>query len=515
MKQYRLIIADDEKLIRESLAGFIDWNSLGFELVLLAEDGQEVIDGMKSLKPDVVLTDIRMRRTSGLSVAEYAANNFPDMVLVLLSGYREFEYAKKAISFGVDEYLLKPISISAIHTTFEKIREKLVERDREVEKKKEMKETLRTYKQAAIEKLMEFGRMGVLTEEGCLSYMDRFGMTLMKDNVICYEAELSTEHCGDYDMLLADILANLFNMVAEQYGFYHVYVFYKDGKNDYRIVVTMDSHTEPFNEDKWVEEMEQDIYEICHSRAQLHLVKKRVPFVAYIVDSKKEMPDFGMSFSASRQENPDAWIQAVSKQCLMILNMAIELDEVSDGIWNTLGESLTGMKVSEQTERMNRIFSNIRCEVERLYKGGTSRKWSDLLLVGNSREYFDRNIREIWDALREEKGITLSVVEQAKRLIEENITGDISLKQTADSVYLSPNYFCRIFREQSGENFNEYCIRIKMEKASQMLRETRYKVYEISEYLGYKNIKYFYKLFKRVYNVTPTEYRERSRKGDI
>lgn len=81
----------------------------------------------------------------------------------------------------------------------------------------------------------------------------------------------------------------------------------------------------------------------------------------------------------------------------------------------------------------------------------------------------------------------------------------------AEHVFLSPNYFSRIFKERTGENFTEYCIRIKMEKAVQMLKDPTRKVYEIGEELGYHNIKYFHKLFKRSYHCTPMEYREQLR----
>ncbi len=103
---YRLAIADDEKLIRESLAQFIDWKELGFEIVLLAEDGIPVIEALRQEKLDAVLCDIQMQEKTGLDVAEFIYRNSLDCIIVLLSGYEEFEYARQAISFNVTEYLL-------------------------------------------------------------------------------------------------------------------------------------------------------------------------------------------------------------------------------------------------------------------------------------------------------------------------------------------------------------------------------------------------------------------------
>lgn len=514
MKYYRLVIADDEKLIRESLANFIDWEKLGYELVLLAEDGDEIIENIDKLRPDVILTDIQMRRTTGLQVTEYVTKRFPRTVVVLLSGYREFEYAKQAISFGVQEYLLKPISISAINSTFIKIREKLEESEEEEKQQKEMVKTLRSYKQAAVEKLMELGKMGILTESSCMAYMDRFDMTSMKENVVCYEAELITQNFGEYEELALDILSNLFNMAAGDYGFYHSYVFYQEAGRGYRIVMTMDPATKPLAEETWIAEMEKNIYGICRSWAKLRIVKRAVPFVEFVMDLKEEPAEFLFRDYAIWKDNHEGYLQAVSSQCLMILNMAPDVEEVLEGIWDTFQECLKAMRIPDQIEQMSIIFESIYQKIDQAFENKESVERKPYPYAVSVRDYFDRNIREIYAILKENQASEISVTEQVKKVILDRISGTVTLKEAADSVYLSPNYFSRLFREQSGENFSEYSIRVKMEKAAELLRETRYRVYEVCDFLGYRNIKYFYKLFKRIYNMTPSEFRERLMEGE-
>lgn len=515
MKYYRLIIADDEKLIRESLASFIDWEKLGYELVLLAEDGDEIIEKIDELRPDVILTDIQMRRTTGIQVAEYVSKRFPQIVMVLLSGYREFEYAKQAISFGVQEYLLKPISISAINSTFIKIKEKLEECEEEEKQQKEMVKTLRSYKQAAVEKLMELGKMGILTESSCRAYMNRFDMTSMEENVVCYEAELITQNFGEYEELAVDILSNLFNMAVGDYGFYHSYVFYQEAGRGYRIVMTMDPTKDPLEEETWIAEMEKNIYGICRSWAKLRIVKRAVPFVEYILDLKEQPTEFLFRDYSAWKDNHEGYLQAVSSQCLMILNMAPEVDEVLDGIWDTFQECLKAMRIPEQIEQMSIIFESIYQKIGVTQENKESEESKAYPHTQSVRDYFNRNIHEIYKDLKENRGSEISVTEQVKKLILERIAGTVTLKEAADSVYLSPNYFSRLFREQSGENFSEYSIRVKMEKAADLLKETRYKVYEICDLLGYKNIKYFYKLFKRIFNMTPSEYRDKLMEEEV
>jgi len=131
---YSLIIADDEDAIRTGLTKFVNWHDLGFRLDGCFEDGSGVIDYLKHHKPDVVVTDIRMTRKSGLDVAQYIYDNSLQIKVVIISGYKDFEYARQAIHYNVDNYLLKPTNLDDLHSVFQGIRDKL---DKESQFKRE------------------------------------------------------------------------------------------------------------------------------------------------------------------------------------------------------------------------------------------------------------------------------------------------------------------------------------------------------------------------------------------
>jgi two-component system response regulator YesN len=111
---YRLIIADDEPIIREGLFRRINWASLGYEVAAVFEDGSNVLDFLKKQQVDVLLTDIRMYQVSGLQAAREIHVRYPWMKVILFSGYREFEYAQEARRCGVYEYILKPIDFAEL-----------------------------------------------------------------------------------------------------------------------------------------------------------------------------------------------------------------------------------------------------------------------------------------------------------------------------------------------------------------------------------------------------------------
>ena len=122
---YRLIIADDEKRIRMGLKNIIDWEKLGFEVTEIFSDGQEVIEYLEYVMPDVILTDIKMNYISGIEVVKYVFEHKLPCKVVLLSGYQEFELAVQAIRYGAEDYLLKPTDVEKLEETFLKLKEKL------------------------------------------------------------------------------------------------------------------------------------------------------------------------------------------------------------------------------------------------------------------------------------------------------------------------------------------------------------------------------------------------------
>ena len=109
---YKVLLVDDEALIREAISENIPWEEMGFELIGSCENGREAMERMKEAAPDLLLTDIYMRYVDGIELARYVHENHPDTKTVIISGYDEFEYAKQAVRYQVMEYILKPVTPS-------------------------------------------------------------------------------------------------------------------------------------------------------------------------------------------------------------------------------------------------------------------------------------------------------------------------------------------------------------------------------------------------------------------
>ncbi len=141
---YKMIILEDEEMVRTGLKEFIPWHELGFQLVEVFEDGKEAIEYLRSHEVEVVLTDIEMKQINGLEVAQYIYENKPETKVVILSGYRNFDYAKKAIHYNVQHYILKPTNFDEVHRIFQAIKQEL---DEKIEVKYKWKEEQNRYRQ--------------------------------------------------------------------------------------------------------------------------------------------------------------------------------------------------------------------------------------------------------------------------------------------------------------------------------------------------------------------------------
>ena len=139
---YKLIIADDERRIRQGLKNIVDWESLGFQVVDVFSDGQEIIESLEYLVPDVILTDIKMNHVSGLDVAKYVFEHQLPSKVVLVSGYQEFELALQGIGYGAEDYLLKPTDVDKLEETFRKIRAELDKMKERLQKSRADKERM-------------------------------------------------------------------------------------------------------------------------------------------------------------------------------------------------------------------------------------------------------------------------------------------------------------------------------------------------------------------------------------
>ena len=142
MNLYRIILVDDEEEVRKGIIRKIDWEALGFQVVGDAENGQDALEKIEQLEPDVVMTDIRMPYMDGLTLTSWIRQKYPSVKVLIFSGFDDFEYAQKAIKLNVTEYILKQVNVEELTRILNRVRENL---DQEIEQRRDVDRLRESY----------------------------------------------------------------------------------------------------------------------------------------------------------------------------------------------------------------------------------------------------------------------------------------------------------------------------------------------------------------------------------
>lgn len=499
---YRLIIADDEFMIRQSLATLVDWKSLGFEVVLLARDGEEALQALSGA--DVVLSDVQMPKLTGLDLAQRVFEEKLPVRVVLISGYREFEYARRAIAYNVSEYLLKPIDLSGVKEVFGRIRADLDRERAERERQQSYRDELQTYRAAAIEKFFELARLGLFKEEKDASaYLNRFGLSAALSPLLVYPYRLRIAQGSREEPIPQEVAANILSMLFEQHGFPLAPILFPDGEDGCEVLLLAQPSLPDEKRRALCLDTAHAFRDVCAADAVLETAGPAQPLLAFA--RAPGVPD------ARSRLDDESYLLATARQHLIILNTASEPEEVCASLTELFHLITKGDSEEERRRRARQLLAVLCGLVEPQLPNFTSLFASSAPKeeAASFDEWYAGELRRFCACMKQERRAHDSIVELVQSIIRSRISENVSLQQVADQVFISPNYLSRLFKEETGENFSEFTIRVKMEKAAELLRDPTCRVYEVNELLGYRSLQHFYKLFKRVFDCTPTEYREK------
>lgn len=520
------MIVDDEAIMREGLMNLVDWKTIGFEVVADFEDGQEALEYLKNNEVDVLLTDIKMTFVSGLDLARYVDEQKLSTKVVLISGYKDFEYAREAVKYNVVQYLLKPISLKEIKRVFTEIR---MEIDKERENQKRQKDHQRKY-----DELISFMQDQFFTDLvlGALRDPDEINKRLeildlnldAKNSPCClweatidgYEEFINKNWEYGIDAFYKAI-ANIFCAIKSDLKFQ----FINGREGRFKILIIGMPH---ISNTEFAKKIELDIGKARDNAQKLLGIKLAECHTSFYenlfmlatntMERIKSKPDainsidLNMDFQEHLLEQQKLLLTHVingnRESTLSLMGQifqeteplgAKQMRKFLVNLFDTLINQLqkNGMNISELAKINQVDFSNIKLDTLEETKKILFAQLDNIL----------QKVREYSEGQSDN-----TIIGHIKEYIHKNYNEDITLEQVADHVFLSPVYVSRLFKEKTGENFSDYLIKIRMEKALEFLKDPRYKVYEVAYQVGYKSIKYFYKLFKQYYGCTPTEYRK-------
>jgi two-component system response regulator YesN len=525
---FKLLIVDDELYIREGLKALIKWRELGFDICGLAENGQQALKLAVETKPDVIITDIKMPLMNGLElIKEVNENISTDVRFVVLSGYGEFDYAKQAMRYGVKNYILKPIEEEELEIIVKELYDELVNERKDKEAKLQ-----------AINSLSEISLKTILKSEADREAVDnvkkflnvryseyfRYIMLEIENSSPQVKEELYENDKGDrIKDYLVEILGEEFkyNILKDDchkcntidYGIIVTEKLLKNNKNDINFIIELiyaqlrkkASEKVYIYAGKVVNELIslRESYDSALYTHSFRLYKKNCNVIFY--DDIKDIP---ISNDFNDGLNFDYLVEAIEN------NNVVKIDEIISSYFNEEGSTpidmkLLPIKINYFVYQVIKIVSIMNGETTEVIKYS-----SDLNLINfinidkieKNIKTFSKYCAKYINSLRHNQ--CSGILYDIEKYIHENYCSRITIKEVANQFYINSAYLGQIFKKRYGVSFNDYIHQCRMEKAKELLIRTDFKIYEISEKIGYKNTDNFIEKFEKINGMTPFQYRK-------
>lgn len=530
---YKLLVVDDEEEVREGMKDFIDWPGMGFELLGTAENGKEALARIASNRPDVVLCDINMPVMDGLQLAEEVGRLCPQIKIVFLTGYDEFEYAQQAIRLNAEDFLLKPVTPQDIEGLFLSLREKL---ERENEQQRDLMELRRKLRESVPilrERYLHQWLSGTVSFSDIAARLDSIGIPVYGRLWACLvmEPDGKEDHPFSAD---PDLMTFAIANVSEEWIRANIgpgYVFVNARNQPTAVVSVADG---PDKESRLVDS----------AYALQRMIERILKISVTIGVGSIVAPERAASGYRDAQQALEYRFLLEGGKVLYIKDVERNSGEPSTGrLLDIQDRIVSRLRVSGEEEAgtwVREYFSELSScglspEICKVYvvelvtllskayheyfasmfdqDGGA---FHPILLLSRCdtlqqmRDFVEEWCREIAGRIgRRRNHFYEETVEKAIAFMKENYANEkCSIQMLCDHLYISPSYFSLIFKRITGETFVEYLTGIRLEKARELLRTTSLKAYEIAELTGFSNTHYFSMVFKKGVGVTPSEYRK-------
>lgn len=514
MDKVKVLIADDEENIRTALEKVVDWNSIGAYVCATAQNGREALEKIKKYAPDILLIDIRMPGKSGLEVIEQIRESNPEIRAIVLSGYDDFSYAQQAIRFGAVNYLLKPSPpekiLSAVDEVCRKIRaerlqilensqneHQLLNNQKELHDKAVAEIVLTHNEQLAEQKAEKIGFL-IGNSQFCMVINPPEHILFFEEQkkciIQCLEKFFTCQTAclgesivvivsGDVNeekeaiqkrlLYLKSEISHLFNFPlsvavgssAKTIGQMHK--SYQDALKIRGMFFFLGTDFVMFYDSIYSRVL--DIYPVEAEKEIFSAVEQR--------NTARCMDQIDIFFSqvTNKIENKGAIVQATVVLLLsayhFVLQSHIETQAVFDNPFSMFEEIQRSKSIKELEEKIKFIMSRV---IAALNPSKTGNDLVDVVVGYIQNKYMD----------------------------------DIFLSGAAQKAGITPAYLSTLFKQTLGQNFVDYLTAVRIDKACRLLKDSKLKTYEIAYRVGFRDEKYFTKVFKKLIGISPSEYKQ-------
>lgn len=510
------MIAEDEAIERKALRFIINkYYTKKIQIICEVTNGRQAIDKALELRPDIIIADINMPNVDGLKASEEIKLQLPNTELIILTAFGYFEYAKKAISVGASDYLLKPISNEELCSALDKVMDKIEGRREKLAKEKELKGNINKLtpfleKEMIMKLILENG----LEESQFNEYRKLLNINSEAFTCIVFKSE--GNHQFDYQVL---------DIIKSKFKFAGLGVI---GHPCLKELVFLIFHRDiqKYMEGNNITNIIREARCLIQDRYNLHLyyglgrVYESISKLNNSYSEAKLAIENQMKVKNPRNTSSDDLMNYIYNRetimCGKIINEDIQgaFDEFQSILgylmrnkskWDHL---FIGKYMKELYLITNRSVANFFGNTfESLNIEALEKELGELNEIEEISNHFKNFLKEMVAVISEYKrDRNTKVIESIKDYVRENYMQDISLVEVAEFISLSPYYLSKLFKRVEGENFKDYLIKIRMQRAKHLLREEGKSIKETAIEVGYSDPNYFSRAFKKYVGVSATEF---------
>lgn len=537
MNLYSIILVDDEEEVRKSIIKQIDWESAGFQVVGDAENGEDALEKIEVLEPDVVLTDIRMPYMDGLTLAEKIRQRYPSTKVVIFSGYDDFEYAQKAIKLNVTEYILKPVNVEELTSILKRIKSNL---DEEIEEKRNVSRLRENYRKSLPIIREQFFNDMVhrrLADDLIESKLREYDIPITgarKWIIAAIDVEKSDDRSKKTLSLHEEeelIPISVMQIVREKLKSYCRFSLFQSTAEAGMVVIAA------LDDDNTTTGLIDVLGDICKETKRILEVPVTIGIGHSVTGLSKITGSYqsaveALGYKAVVGSGITIYINDMepvgsgklefdnSDESDFISAVKFGPDEKIEAVMVRISGKLESARVHYRQQQVY-VFGVLNTVIQMIQQydlnleeilGGELEYLSVIDKLQKREEFGEwllKTARKMNQAINQERDMTTrQVIQQAKQYIMDNYQNpDLSVEMICRHLYMSPAYFSTMFKKETGQAYIAYLTEIRLNKAVELLNKTDDKTYVIASKVGYQEQNYFSYVFKKKFGVSPTKFR--------
>ncbi|NOW02937.1 response regulator transcription factor [Clostridium beijerinckii] len=534
---YKVMIVDDEIPAREILSYIINWQETDFRIVYSASNGKEALDKYTDIKPDLIITDIQMPIIDGLDLIEEVQKINKSQKFLILSCYEDFTYAQRAMKMGVTDYLIKdlitPNDLYGILAKTKTDLDNITIKKSELKKEHKLLNFLKENKDIALRKLI----FNDISEDDCYNLIENLNLNLNGKLFVLFLIQIDNffKYIEDeefYIKALNEIIKNVSEIIEEL----NIGECFYSENGEFTAIVRL---TPTISEADIINECYYLAQEIRKRISLMHNISLTISVSSTFKKPFKIKKYFDEAFKLSKMKvflgndtiilnntfvkNLDLDTDTLAKR-INAINIAIEQNNIENlkselthlydkdirgfmqfNYLNYINSSLLDLVVrtcNRYSIAYEDIFSTSYIPIEILSTKETVEEMSEWFL-----EIFIKIININFNNSFKNK-YSKKVADSIDYINKNLFNQSLSLTDIAENINVHKVYLCRIFKEETGENVTQYILKARIEKSKEIILSTNYKLYEISDKLGFNSPQQFSILFKKVTGITPNQFRD-------